>query len=80
MFLVALRDVAEANQMAKVAESACVARESLYRMLSPTGNPTYGTLSSILAANGLRFRVDVVSPVKTDVPLVVMHEAVNGKS
>src|ERR1039458_9549543 len=41
MFLVALRDVAEARQMAKVAESAGVARESVYRMLTTTGNPTY---------------------------------------
>ena len=39
MFLVALRNVAKAHQMAKVAKSAGVARESLYNTLSRGGNP-----------------------------------------
>jgi len=55
MFLVALRDVAEARQMAKVAESAGIARESLYRMLSPSGNPTYHNLIGIFRALGIEF-------------------------
>jgi probable addiction module antidote protein len=57
MFLVALRDVADARQMAKVAETAGIARESIYRMLTATGNPTYGTLVGILRAVGLRLAV-----------------------
>ena len=52
MFLMALRDVAEARQMSKVAKGAGVSRESLYRMLSPTGNPTYKNLIGILRALG----------------------------
>ena len=56
-FLIALRDVAEARQMATVAKDAGVAREALYRMLSDTGNPTYSSLSSVLAALGLRLAV-----------------------
>jgi probable addiction module antidote protein len=55
MFLVALRDVAEARQMASVAESAGIARESLYRMLSPAGNPTYRNLIGIFRALGIEF-------------------------
>jgi len=39
MALVALRDVAEARQMARVAEEAGVAREALYRMPRRSGNP-----------------------------------------
>jgi probable addiction module antidote protein len=62
MFLVALRDVAEAKQMAKVAESAGVARESIYRMLTQTGNPTYSNLLGILAALGLRLSITAATP------------------
>lgn len=55
MFLAALRDVAEARQMAKVAEMAGVSRESLYRMLKLSGNPTYRSFLGILKAVGLEF-------------------------
>jgi probable addiction module antidote protein len=54
MVLVALRDVAEARQMARVAEEAGVAREALYRMLNKAGNPTYTSLVGILNALGLK--------------------------
>jgi probable addiction module antidote protein len=57
MFLVALRDVAEARQMAKVAESAGIARESVYRMLTVEGNPTYSSLLGILRAVGLKMAI-----------------------
>jgi probable addiction module antidote protein len=53
MFLVALRDVAAAAQMAKVAEEAGVSREAVYRMLSKSGNPTLSSLCGILKALGL---------------------------
>jgi probable addiction module antidote protein len=54
MFRVALRDVAEARQMAKVAENAGVARESVYRMLTVKGNLTYTSLIGILHASASR--------------------------
>ncbi len=57
LFLVALRDVAEAKQMARVAEEAGVARESIYRMLAAQGNPTYVSLNGILHALGLKLAV-----------------------
>ena len=53
--LVALRDVAEARQMAKIAETVGVSRESLYRMLSASGNPTYRNFFGILKALGVEF-------------------------
>jgi|SRR5882672_11424266 len=56
MALVALRDVAEARQMARVAEEAGVAREALYRMLRKTGNPTFSSFMGILNAIGLKIR------------------------
>lgn len=56
-FLKALRNVAQANQMSKVAEAAGVKRESLYRALSENGNPTIETLTGILQALGLRLDI-----------------------
>jgi len=58
-FLVALRDVAEAQQgMAKVASQAKVNRESLYRTLSREGNPRLSTLNSVLNALGLKIAIE----------------------
>ena len=57
MFLKALRNVAEAYGMSKVAEEAGRARESLYRTLSEEGNPRLDTLTSILEVLGLRIAV-----------------------
>lgn len=62
MALVALRDIAEARQMARIAEDAGVAREALYRMLSKTGNPTYESFTGVLNALGLRM---VFVPIAT---------------
>lgn len=53
MFLEAIKDVAQARQMASVAKKSGMAREALYRSLSKSGNPTYETLISVLKAVGL---------------------------
>jgi probable addiction module antidote protein len=53
-FLKALRNVAQARQMAKVAKETGVQRESLYRILSEQGNPTLETLLGIYDALGLK--------------------------
>ena len=55
--LSALRHVAEAQGMAQVAERAGIQRESLYRALSPKGNPTLKTLVAVLEAAGLRLAI-----------------------
>jgi probable addiction module antidote protein len=55
--LAALRHVAEAQGMAVVAERAGIPRESLYRALSPSGNPTIKTLLAVLGAAGLKLGV-----------------------
>ena len=55
--LAALRQIAEAQGMASVAERAGIPRESLYRALSPRGNPTLKTLLALLHATGLRLGV-----------------------
>lgn len=55
--LMALRQVAEAQGMAQVAERAGIQRESLYKALSPKGNPTLKTLLAVLGAAGLKLSV-----------------------
>jgi len=55
-FLLALRHVVEAQGgMAAVAERAKVSRESLYRALSPRGNPTLRTMTAVIKATGIHF-------------------------
>jgi probable addiction module antidote protein len=58
VYLAALRTVAEAQGMARVAKAAGVPRESLYRALSTNGNPRFSTLHAILRATGLEFAVE----------------------
>lgn len=55
--LSALRQIAEARGMASVASRAGIPRESMYRVLSPKGNPRLETLLAVIAALGLRLDV-----------------------
>lgn len=59
VFLLALRDVAEARGISHVATKADLNRESLYRMLSEEGNPRLSSLEALLHALGLRLAVEV---------------------
>ena len=55
-FLTAFRHVVEARGgMAEIAEKAGLSRESLYRALSPKGNPTLRTLRQVVHATGMTF-------------------------
>ncbi len=57
--LLALRTVAEAyGGLAAVAAEAGISRESLYRALSPKGNPTLKTLLAVLKTVGMRLTVE----------------------
>ncbi len=62
VFLLALRDIAEAKGMARLSKKAHLNRESLYRMLSRRGNPQLSSLASILESAGLRLAVEVRAP------------------
>jgi probable addiction module antidote protein len=63
VLLIALRQVAEARGgMAKIAQAAGIKRESLYRALSPRGNPRLSTLVALVKAMGLTLTVDVARP------------------
>jgi probable addiction module antidote protein len=52
----ALGDVARARGMSEVARKAGLGRESLYKALSPGGNPEFSTVLRVLKALGLRLR------------------------
>ena len=57
-FLLALRDVTEVHGgLAKIADTAELNRENLYRMLSESGNPRISSLNAILQAIGLRLSI-----------------------
>lgn len=64
--LLALRAVAEAyGGLGAVAAAAGISRESLYRALSPKGNPTLKTLVAVLKSVGLRLSIAEVPQAKT---------------
>ena len=50
----ALGDIARAKGMSEVAREAGLGRESLYKALSPAGNPEFATILKVVAALGLR--------------------------
>jgi probable addiction module antidote protein len=61
--LLMLRALAEAyGGLGAVAAKAGISRESLYRSLSPKGNPTLKTIIAVL--NSLNLRLSVVQPTK----------------
>lgn len=55
----ALGVIARARGMTQVAKDAGLSRESLYRALSPEGNPELSTLLRVLGVLGLRLSVRV---------------------
>jgi probable addiction module antidote protein len=54
LFLVALRNVAEAHGISRLAKKTKLNREYLYTMLSKSGNPRYQSLIKLLQAMGIR--------------------------
>ena len=50
----ALGDIAKAKGMTTVAAEAGLGRESLYKALSPDGNPEFATVLKVMRALGLR--------------------------
>ena len=63
VFLLALRDVADARGGVRaLSRDARLNRESLYRMLSKSGNPSLDSLAAVLNACGLRLAVQSAVP------------------
>lgn len=58
VFFLALKDIAKAKGMSRVAGLAKLNRESMYKMLSRNGNPEFGSLWSLLGSLGLKFAIE----------------------
>ena len=52
----ALGDIARAKGMMNIARKTGLGRESLYKALSPEGNPEFSTVLKVVKALGLRLR------------------------
>lgn len=56
----ALGDIARARGMSQVARETGLARESLYKALSPEGNPEFATVMKVIKALGFRLHAEFV--------------------
>jgi probable addiction module antidote protein len=61
VILIALRHLAQARGVAKVAKAAGIERESLYRALSGNGNPRFSTISAVMKAIGVKLTVEAAT-------------------
>jgi len=58
----ALGDIARAKGMADIARETGLGRESLYKALSPEGNPEFATVLKVVRPLGLRLRATTGQP------------------
>ena len=58
VFLMALKDVANARGFTQIAQDTSLNRENLYRILSEKGNPQLSSLKNILDSLGLKLTVE----------------------
>lgn len=56
----ALGDIARARGMTQVARDAGLSRESLYKALSESGNPSFATILKVARALGVRLHASAV--------------------
>ncbi len=54
MVSAALGDIARAKGMTQLSRETGVSRDGLYKALSPTGNPSFSTVQSVIGALGLK--------------------------
>lgn len=56
----ALGDIARARGMTQLAKDTGITRDGLYKALSPSGDPSFGTVQKVVKALG--YKLDVVLP------------------
>ena len=61
LFASALGDIARAKGMSQLARETGLGRESLYKALSPTGNPEFATILRVVGALGLQLHATPAS-------------------
>ena len=62
----ALGDIARAKGMSQIAKQTGLGRESLYKALSPEGNPEFSTVLKVVTALGIRLHA-VPGTIKSSV-------------
>ncbi len=55
----ALGDIARAKGMTQIARETGLGRESLYKALSPDGNPEFATVLKVVRALGLKLHAEI---------------------
>jgi probable addiction module antidote protein len=60
MIVTALGEIARARGMMQLATETGITREGLYKALSPTGNPSFVTITKVCKAMGLRLHAEAV--------------------
>jgi probable addiction module antidote protein len=58
LVVAALGDIARARGMSQIARDAGLGRESLYKALSPNGNPEFATFLRVVRALGLELHAE----------------------
>jgi probable addiction module antidote protein len=58
----ALGDIGRAKGMSEIARETGLGRESLYKALSPEGNPEFATVLKVIRALGLRLHATAEHP------------------
>ena len=66
LIMAALGDIARARRMANVARESGLGRESLYKSLSPNGNPEFATVLKVVNSLGLRLHVTAATGTTGD--------------
>ena len=61
LIVAALGDIARAKGMTQLASETGLGRESLYKSLSPTGNPEFATILKVINTLGLKLHVQPAS-------------------
>ena len=64
LFAAALGDIARAKGMSQLARETGLGRESLYKALSPSGNPEFATILRVVSALGLQLHASR-APIKS---------------
>ena len=66
LIMATLGDIARARRMASIAHETGLGRESLYKSLSPDGNPEFATVLKVMRALGLRLQATAASGAAHD--------------
>jgi probable addiction module antidote protein len=68
LFAAALGDIARAKGMSQLAKETGLGRESLYKALSPTGNPEFATILRVVGALGLKLHATSAPAKSVGIP------------